>query len=119
MASDLLRALTTVDGVDDDDIDSMEDFKLDDGPAPTIETDDMDYGNNLQQPSTSSSSSSSSSPNMSDSPSLETPILQLSFDHDSLPKIMIQDMDGSLLSQHQQKTNRQRPSATARPPIRT
>jgi hypothetical protein len=116
LASDLLRALTTVDGDDDDDIDSMEDFKLDDGPAPTIETDDMDYGINLQQ---SSLSSASASPDMSDSSSLETPILQLSFDHASLPTIMIQDMDGSLLSQHQQKINRQRPSATARPPIRT
>ncbi|KAI8098586.1 Calcipressin-domain-containing protein [Halteromyces radiatus] len=113
LASDLLRALTTVDEQgDEDDLDMLDDFQLDDGPITKMPSTDTDTDDIPAMQVVSSPLSSTSS-----SPRLETPTLQLSFDHDSLPTIRIQDMDGSLLTQHHQKTNR--PSATARPPIRS
>ncbi|ORZ25454.1 Calcipressin [Absidia repens] len=114
LASDLLRALTTVDGDDDVDMDGIDDFKLDEGPVvPTGSTND-----NVTYSASSPLSSPFSSPTLISTHS-DTPTLQISFDHEHLPTIKIQDMDGSLLAQHQQKINRPKPSATARPPIRT
>ncbi|CAO3577495.1 unnamed protein product [Absidia cylindrospora] len=108
LASDLLRALTTVDGDDDVDMDGIDDFKLDDGPVvPTSSNDNVTYA-----------SSSPSSPALTSTQS-DTSTLQISFDLENLPTIKIQDMDGSLLAQHQQKISRPKQSATARPPIRT
>ncbi|CAO3587672.1 unnamed protein product [Absidia cylindrospora] len=107
LASDLLHALTTVDDIEDIDMKLDDNFTLDDGEPLSIQTSSTSF-----QSITDFSSASSS-------PQLETPTLQLSFQHESLPTIMIQDMDGSLLLQHQQKTNRQRHSATPRPPILT
>ncbi|KAI8074170.1 Calcipressin-domain-containing protein [Gongronella butleri] len=117
MASDLLRALTMVDADEDgdhamDDASSLNNFRLEDD-------DDAD-GDTCMMPSVElHSPNDNPSSNHSE---VATPTLQLSFDHDylELPTIRIQDMDGTVLAQHEQKlgkTQTQRPPPTARPPI--
>ncbi|ORX62729.1 hypothetical protein DM01DRAFT_1330859 [Hesseltinella vesiculosa] len=103
MASDLLRALTMVEDKDDMDLDSLDGFQLEGNLQP----DDDLPGLDASAISTSHSE-------------LATPTLQLSFDHDhlELPTILIQDMDGSVLAQHEEKIGKSaRPMPTARPPV--